>query len=219
MPNIQKVLNKDKDKVKFWPQYAIVEKEEKKEELFNKEDFNIVFTGNIGKAQGLELAIEAANQLRNTNIKWQLIGDGREEVVLKQKVKEYNLEDTVIFHGRKPESEIPQYLANADAALLILKPDPVFEMTLPAKLQTYMACGVPIIGCVSGEGKRTIDEADAGVVSNDVSVEGLVNACHEITKLSNDKYLQYCRNSQEYGISNFNRKNILNRLFDYINIL
>lgn len=213
VPNIQKHLSKDKEKVKFWPQYAVVSKEDKHIDLFNKDDFNIVFTGNIGKAQGLDLVIEAAKQLKDTDIKWQLVGDGREEDVLKQKIKDFHLEDNVIFHGRKPESEIPQYLANADAALLILKPDPVFEMTLPAKLQTYMACGVPIIGCVSGEGKRTIDEAKAGVVSKDITVEGLVKACREIISISKEEYELLCTNSINYGMNNYNKEIILKELF------
>ena len=213
VPNIQKYLKKDKEKVIFWPQYSIVAKEEKTKKLFNEKDFNIVFTGNIGKAQGLDLVIEAAKQLKDTPIKWQLVGDGREEDALKKAVHDNDLDDIVIFHGRKPESEIPQYLANADAALLILKPDPVFEMTLPAKLQTYMACGVPIIGCVSGEGKRTIDEAQAGVVSHEISVEGLVDACHQMLNKTKEEYELLKQNSLEYGFNNFNKEKLLNELF------
>lgn len=216
VPNIQNYLNKNKEKVIFWPQYAVVSKEEKRINFFNDEDFNIVFTGNIGKAQGLDLVIEAANQLRDSNIRWQLIGDGREDETLKQKVRDYRLEDIVIFHGRKPENEIPQYLANADAALLILKPDPVFEMTLPAKLQTYMACGVPIIGCVSGEGKRIIDESNAGMTSDNISVEGLVGVCQRIIHLSQDEYKELYINSIKYGVNNFNKEVILDELFKSI---
>ena len=213
VPNIQKYLKKDKEKVIFWPQYSIVSKEEKTKKLFNEKDFNIVFTGNIGKAQGLDLVIEAAKQLKETPIKWQLVGDGREEDALKKAVHDNGLDDIVIFHGRKPESEIPQYLANGDAALLILKPDPVFEMTLPAKLQSYMACGVPIIGCVSGEGKRTIDEAQAGVVSHEISVEGLVDACHQMLNKTKEEYELLKQNSLEYGFNNFNKEKLLNELF------
>lgn len=216
IPNIQKYLKNDMDKVKFWPQYSVVSKEEKTENLYNENDFNIVFTGNIGKAQGLDLVIEAADKLKETPIRWQLVGDGRELEALKKSVHEKGLDDIVVFHGRKPESAIPQYLANADAALLILKPDPVFEMTLPAKLQTYMACGVPIIGCVSGEGKRTIDESCAGVVSQDISVEGLIEACKELLNKSKEEYELLKRNSLEYGFNNFNKQKLLNELFKEI---
>ncbi len=214
--NIQQYLNVDKDRVKFWPQYSSVSREDKIKNLFNEEDFNIVFTGNIGKAQGLDLVIEAAKRLEGTPIKWQLVGNGREEDTLRKLVHENNLDEVIIFHGRRPESEIPQYLANANAALLILKPDPVFEMTLPAKLQTYMACGVPIIGCVSGEAKRTIDESKAGVVSNNISVEGLVKACQEILKKSDQEYELLRQNSLKYGLDNFNKNQLLNQLFEEI---
>lgn len=216
IPNIQKYLKNDINKAKFWPQYSVVSKEEKIRNLFNEKDFNIVFTGNIGKAQGLDLVIEAAYKLKETPIRWQLVGDGRELETLKKLVHEKGLDDIVIFHGRKPESEIPQYLANADAALLILKPDPVFEMTLPAKLQTYMACGVPIIGCVSGEGKRTIDESRSGVVSQKISVDGLVKACHEMLNKTKEEYELLKRNSLEYGFNNFNKQKLLNDLFKEI---
>lgn len=212
VPNIQNHLKTDKDKVKYWPQYSVVQKEEKKKELFNKHDFNIVFTGNIGKAQGLDLVIEAARELKDTRIRWQLIGDGRNEDLLKDKVKEYGLEDIIIFHGRKPEKEIPQYLACADAALLILKPDPVFEMTLPAKLQTYMACGVPIIGCVSGEGKRVIEESHAGIVSEQIDVKHLIEVCEKFIHLDEIEYERLCHNSSTYGKRNFDKNRLLDEL-------
>ena len=86
-------------------------------------------------------------------------------------------------------------------------------MTLPAKLQTYMACGVPIIGCVSGEGKRTIDEAQAGVVSHEISVEGLVDACHQMLNKTKEEYELLKQNSLEYGFNNFNKEKLLNELF------
>lgn len=216
IPNIQKYLTDDEDKVQFWPQYSIVSKEDPIKNLFNKQEFNIVFTGNIGKAQGLDLVIEAAIRLKNTPIKWHLVGDGREEKVLKQLVHENNLDKTIIFHGRKPESKIPQYLANANAALLILKPDPVFEMTLPAKLQTYMACGIPIIGCVRGESKRIINESKAGVVSQDISAQGLIDACKEMLNKSNHEYEVLKCNSLKYGVNNFNKDKLLNELFNNI---
>lgn len=219
VPNIQKYLNDDKDKVKYWPQYSVVKKEEKKVNLFDESKFNIVFTGNIGEAQGLDMVIEAANALKGTKIRWHLIGDGRNENRLKEKVKEYKLQNHVLFYGRKPEKDIPQYLANADAALLILKPDPVFEMTVPAKLQTYMACGVPIIGCVSGEGKRIIEESSAGIVSEDISVAGLIQTCYKYLNISGEKYNELCYHSWMYGQENFNKMDLIIELKKYINNL
>lgn len=214
--NIQRYLNEKEDKVKFWPQYAVVKKEDKKEELFEADKFNIVFTGNIGEAQGLDIVIEAAKELKNTKIRWQLIGDGRNEERLKCKVKEQDLQGIVNFHGRKPENEIPQYLANADAALLILKPDPVFEMTLPAKLQTYMACGVPIIGCVSGEGKKMIEQAKAGIVSSEINKDGLVEVCRRFLLCDDKVYKKLQENSLAFGYEHFDKNRLIDQLMHEI---
>lgn len=212
IPSIQSYLMSNYEKVVYWPQYAVVNKEEKIQELFDKDFFNIIFTGNIGESQGLELVIEAANLLKETKIRWHFVGNGRSEEKLKMKVKRYELENYIFFYGHRPENEIPQYLANADAALLILKPDPVFEMTVPAKLQTYMACGVPIIGCVSGEGKRIIEESHAGIVSEEISIDGLVKTCNKYLSLSIEEYHELCEQSLEYGDDNFNKIELINRL-------
>ncbi|WP_296876512.1 glycosyltransferase family 4 protein [Thomasclavelia sp.] len=203
---------KDKEKVKYWPQYSTVEKTDEEVSLYDKDCFNIVFTGNIGEAQGIDLAIEAANILRNEKICWHFVGDGRSKYKLVEMVKKYEIEDKVIFYGFHPENEIPKYLKDADAALLILKPDPVFEMTIPAKLQTYLACGVPILGCVSGEGKRIIEESKAGIVSDEISADGLVKVSLEFLKLDVCKLDNYKKMAFDYGNKYFNKSFLINNL-------
>ncbi len=202
----------DKDKVKYWPQYSIVEKTSEETSLYNKNDFNIVFTGNIGEAQGIDLAIEAAKVLKDEKICWHFVGEGRSKDKLIKMVKEYGIEDKVIFHGFHPENEIPKYLKDADAALLILKPESVFEMTIPAKLQTYLACGVPILGCVSGEGKRIIEESKAGIVSDEISADGLVKVSLEFLKLDESKLDNYKKMAFNYGNKYFNKLSLINNL-------
>ncbi len=203
---------KNKDKVKYWPQYSIVSKTSEDAFLYNKDFFNIVFTGNIGEAQGIDLAIEAAKILKDKKICWHFVGDGRNREKLEEMVKEYGVEERVIFHGFHPEKEIPKYLKDADAALLILKPNPIFEMTIPAKLQTYLACGVPILGCVSGEGKRIIEESQAGIVSDEISVEALVETCQKFICLNSSDLNEYKNKAYQYGEDNFNKLELIVRL-------
>ena len=202
----------DKDKVRYWPQYSTVNKTDEEVSIYDKEYFNIVFTGNIGEAQGIDLAIEAAKILKDKKICWHFVGEGRSKEKLEKLVNEYGINDRVKFHGFHPEKEIPKYLKDADAALLILKPNPVFEMTIPAKLQTYLACGVPILGCVSGEGKRIIEESKAGIVSEDISVDGLVKVCNQFIELPNDLLNEYKERSYCYGKSNFNKNKLISEL-------
>lgn len=203
---------KNKDKVVYWPQYSIVSRTNEDVSLYNKDFFNIVFTGNIGEAQGIDLAIEVANILKNEKICWHFIGEGRSREKLMNMVSEYGISDKVKFYGFHPETEIPKYLSNADAALLILKPNPVFEMTIPAKLQTYLACGVPILGCVSGEGKRIIEESGAGIVSDSISVESLVDVCQQFLILDQEELCNYKEKAFRYSGRNFNKKKLLDKL-------
>ena len=207
---------KDKDKVRYWPQYSTVNKTDEEVSIYDKDYFNIVFTGNIGEAQGIDLAIEAAKILKDKKICWHFVGEGRSKEKLEKQVNEYGINDRVKFHGFHPEKEIPKYLKDADAALLILKPNPVFEMTIPAKLQTYLACGVPILGCVSGEGKRIIEESKAGIVSEDISVDGLVKVCNQFIELPIDLLNEYKERSYCYGKSNFNKNKLISDLEKYM---
>lgn len=210
---------KNKDKVRYWPQYASVSKNQSNERLFDENDFHIVFTGNIGEAQGIDIAIEAARYLVDTKIHWHFIGDGRKKESLEKLVSEYRLENHVTFHGFKEESEIPKYLSSADMALLILKPDPVFEMTIPAKLQTYLACGVPIIGCVCGEGKRIIEESKAGLVSDEISINGLISVCEKALNLKEYELKAYGDHALTYGMTHFNKNVLLEKLNGFMNEL
>lgn len=202
----------DKEKVHYWPQYSTVSKTKEEVSMYDKEMFNVVFTGNIGEAQGIDLAIEAAYILRNEKICWHFIGDGRSKERLMKMVDNYGIDDYVKFHGFHPETEIPLYLKNADAALLILKPNPVFEMTIPAKLQTYLACGVPILGCVSGEGKRIIQDAEAGIVSYNISVDALVEVCQEFLKLNQNELDIYKEKAFRYSERFFDKEKLVIKL-------
>lgn len=217
-----KCRKKDKSKVKYWPQFSPIKRIEQNEKI-NVENkyipnkfFNITFTGNLGKAQGLDIVIRAAKKLENTNLHWNLIGDGRERKHLEEMVNELGIQNNVTFYGFVPETEIPNYLEESDIALLILKPDPIFEMTIPAKLQTYLACGLSILGCVTGEGKRIIDEAGCGITSDKVSVDDLVNNCHRLLKMDEKELILYKEKALIYSKSHFDKDSLIDDLEEYM---
>lgn len=210
----QRVTNKEK--VRYWPQYSLIEETDEKFPNYDQSKFNITFTGNIGEAQGIDLAIKTADKLKDTNIHWHFVGDGRNKGKMQELVNSLKLNDRITFHGFIEEKEIPQYLSASAAALLILKPNPVFEMTIPAKLQTYLSCGVPIIGCVSGEGKKIIEEAKCGLVSNEISSTALEKVCREMIDMTKDELDIFKSNSKKYGNEHFNKEKLVNQLEKYM---
>lgn len=154
------------DKLAFWPQFCSEPNftNVTKPKCYSDEYYNIVFTGNTGEAQGLELLVDTATKLKDTNIRWFIVGDGRAKEKLEKKVAENKLDDIVNFIGRVSESEANRYIHFADCAYLSFKKNKLFDMTLPAKLQSYMACGTPILAAAGGESARVVKEANCGFV-------------------------------------------------------
>lgn len=206
----------NKSKVKYWPQYSVVGRNNKFiNSIFDSQKFNIVFTGNIGEAQGLEIVINSAKELKNTNIIFHLVGDGRNRTYLEKEVKKNNLIDKVIFYGQVNETEIPKFLMSADMALLILNPNPIFDMTLPAKLQTYLACGCPILGCVQGISKKIIDENRVGITTDHVTVQDFIKVCKNLAENKNTIKI-YSQNAITYSQNNFNKSLLIDKLERYM---
>ena len=156
----------EREKLEFWPQFCAEPDYTNvtKPECYSDDHFNIVFTGNIGEAQGLDLLVDAAEKLKETKVRWFLVGDGRAREKIAKQVAEKGLEDTVIFIGRVSEEEANRYIHFADCAYLSFQKNELFNMTLPAKLQSYMACGTPILAAAGGESARVIREAGCGFV-------------------------------------------------------
>lgn len=156
------------DKVIFWPQYAedFYQPSESVSPLLGRDGrFTIAFTGNIGTAQGLEILPEAAGDLKNQgyDIRFVIVGEGRGKPLLDEAIRRHRVEGAFTFLGQKRPEEIPAILAGADAAYLSFSNKPLFQMTLPAKLQSYMACGMPIIASAGGEARRIIEDAACGL--------------------------------------------------------
>ena len=156
----------EREKLVFWPQFCTEPDlaNVTKPECYKEGCFNIVFTGNIGEAQGLDLLVDAAQKLRDTNVRWFLLGDGRARERITQKVTENQLDDIITFVGKVSEAEANRYTYFADCAYLSFQKNELFDMTLPAKLQSYMACGTPILAAAGGESARVIKEAQCGFV-------------------------------------------------------
>ncbi len=207
------------EKIEFFPQYAedCYEKLEKNpEDQVEKElpqGFRIIFTGNMGTSQSLETVIDAAAILKDySDIHWILVGDGRDRDRIFEYSEEKNVTDNVHFTGRKPMESMSRYLAASDVALLILRDDTLFNITLPAKAQSYMACGIPMLGCIKGAGADVIKDADCGVCCENVDGQALADAALKLYNMSNEQREQLGRNAIEYSRKYFSKEKLLDRL-------
>lgn len=125
--------------------------------------FNVVFAGNLGSVQALETVIDAATLLRDTpDVHLVLVGSGSRDAWLRAEVARRGLTN-VRLPGRFPPDELPAILAQASALLVSLSRDPTLALTVPSKVQAYLAAGRPVIAALDGEGARVVEEAGAGV--------------------------------------------------------
>ena len=208
----------EKDKLVYFPQWA--EDFYSNEEKIDKEnsDFVVTFAGNIGKAQSVDTIIKSANLAKdNKNIKWQIIGDGSEFENINKLVNEYSLQETVILVGRKPASEMPKYYSSSDALIVTLKNEDILKVTLPAKVQSYMAAGKPILAAISGEGKRIIKESNCGLVTEAEDFKGLYNNTIELYNMNVNQRNILGKCGKDYFSQNFTREKLLKELQKILN--
>jgi colanic acid biosynthesis glycosyl transferase WcaI len=126
--------------------------------------FNVVFAGNMGKAQALESVLDAAKIVadQKSEIQFVFIGSGVCVDGLKQKAADMGLTN-VLFLSRLPVSEIGGILNLADVLFVHLKKDPLFEITIPSKIQSYLAAGRPVLIGVPGDAASLVRQANAGL--------------------------------------------------------
>lgn len=209
--------------IEYWPQYAEdfyrPLKKARIKEIPSDDAFNIIFAGNIGNAQGLDILPKVATMLKENKIKrkirFNVVGDGRYKKALIEIVKTNNLDDLFNFIPKQPAHKIPEFMAACDAAFLCLIQNPLFAMTIPAKLQSYMACGMPIIASAEGETNKIINESKAGFASQAGYVEELYNNILELTSKSNEELQMIGRESRSYYDKNFNKEKLLKSMDEH----
>lgn len=190
-------LNKNK-KFLYLPSYAEDVYKNIKTKKNNK--FDLLFAGNIGPAQSVETIIEAANILKNNkNIMFHIVGDGLSYNNCVELSKKYKLKN-VKFYGYHNVNEMTKYYELADAYLITMVNNEVVNSTLPAKLQSYMLSGKPILGSISGEVKKVIEESKCGLCVDSLDYNGLAeiikeaSTSKEINSWSNNAYNYYEKN-------------------------
>ncbi len=175
--------------------------------------FVVMFAGNLGEAQSLPTIIAAALKLKEINvIHWVVIGDGRRMDWMREEVTKLGLNNCVHFLGRHPTEQMPSYFSAADILLATLKDEPAFAHTIPSKVQTYMACGRPVIAAMNGEGARVIKQSGGGLAVQAEDDQALADAVMTIYNLPEEQRQTMGKAAYVYYQNNYDRKLLLNKL-------
>ena len=173
--------------------------------------FNIMFAGNIGEAQDFETILSAAIQTQTENINWILVGDGRKLDWVRSQVKFHNLHNVIIL-GRYPIEEMPYFFRAANVMLLTLKNSLISDLTVPAKLQAYVASGKIILAAINGETKSIINEHNIGLACESGDFKSLSENARILKNLSEEQRIKMEKTSRNLYYTSYSKNVLLDNL-------
>ena len=183
----------------------------------NPNNFILLFAGNLGEAQNLDAIIKSAERIKdNKNIKYVFVGDGRRKEHLEMLVNEKKLNDTVYFLGRYPIETMPIFMKKSSVLLFSLKDELCFNLTVPSKVQFYMAQGKPILAMINGDGADLVNETNCGYVAPANDVDAFVDAINKMYDLSKDELNQLGMNGKKYYEENFTKEQRIEQLVEIL---
>lgn len=212
-----------REKVHFWPQYAEefykpVERdfaisEAVKYGIPDDDTFKVIFTGNIGTAQGLDILPRTAELLKGEHVRFVIVGDGRYLREFMDDIDSRDVSDCFIVVPRQAAEVIPILLSACDVAFVSFADDDLWKKTIPAKLQSYMACGIPVIASAGGETERIIKEAGCGICCKVGDETELARGIRQIMK---SDLVHMGHNSATYCREHFDKTKLMDEMDRYL---
>ena len=183
------------------------------------DNFSVLFAGNVGVGQAVEVIVDAAEKLRShPGIHFVVLGKGSRWDWLREQVKVRGLTNLQL-PGQYPVETMPGLMRQASALLVTLANQPIFAATVPNKVQAYMAVGRPIVACLNGEGARLVHEANAGVVVPAEDATALANAVLQLYAMSAEEREKIGQNGRAYYKEHFDYDRLTERLIDHLHEL
>lgn len=222
-PNIER-WSGDGTRMRYFPAWAEAVFDESLDQIepapelaSSRGRFNVMFAGNLGEAQDLPAILDAAKYLAHrSDIRWLIVGDGRAAGNMRAAIEKLGLQDQIMMLGRHPLERMPSFFRAADALLVSLKAEPIFNMTIPGKVQTYLATGIPLLGMLDGEGARVIIESGAGFVCRAGDGAALANLVEHLAGLSVEERKAMGLRGRTYCRREFDRNMLVGRLEQWL---
>lgn len=215
----------DKSKIRYWPNsvdsiffLAKVEDRARENILINPSKFTVMFAGNVGLAQSIETIVDAAKLLdknSHQNIQIVIVGDGSQREIMVERASNLNLSN-IHFIGHFPMSDMPKVLRCADVLLVSLSDCEIFSLTIPNKVQAYMASRLPIIACLRGDGAKVIQSANCGLVVEPENPTALAQAILSMKNMSKESREMMGSNGGKYFKKHFIHEKLIADLHNYL---
>lgn len=182
--------------------------------------FKIMIAGNLGKSQNLDAVAEAMLAMKDTKeVKWLFVGDGSRKQWLDVFISEHGLQETAFTYGRYPFAAMPAFYKAADAMLVTLKGGfPHLGMVVPARLQSYMSAGKPVLAMIGPGGADIIKEADCGLSVPAGDANGLVRVIKEQVLPDREVFKKKGQNGRSYFEKNYRMEDCINHLCEIIKV-
>lgn len=174
---------------------------------------DFLFAGNIGAAQNVACLIRAASLMdRERSFCVHIVGDGSERAACEELVEHFGLQSHVVFHGKHPLSEMVPFYRLADCFVLTMMGGGVGDATLPAKIQSYLSAGKPIVGAADGISAHMIEEAGCGLC---VPADDSVALAQAMTRVldNSEQYRERGLCGRRYYEENYTKEIFMKRLY------
>tara|TARA_B100000886_G_scaffold78999_4_gene51206 strand:- start:1746 stop:2930 length:1185 start_codon:yes stop_codon:yes gene_type:complete len=128
----------------------------------NRGNLIITYTGNLGKAQSIDCFLKSISKLSDKKFIVKVYGDGSEKNNMIKYIKKKKLNQKIFYSKPLSFNKLKKKINNSDALILFLKKGKALSNTLPAKIQTYLSFGKPIIVSSDGEAKKFVKKYGLG---------------------------------------------------------
>lgn len=195
-----------------WSESLPITNELASEVDYSDDTFNILFTGNIGEAQDFPSVLDAVEILKNENIRWIIVGNGRRKNWLEKETIKRGLTKQVILLGEFPINRMTSFYNHSQALLVSLKRDYFLSLVIPGKVQSYLMSGLPILGMVQGETEQVIKNARAGFTCIAGDGKELAKIVKKMALTSNIDRKKMAVNGKNFASQEFDRTRLLKKL-------
>lgn len=200
-------------KIEWIPNWSSITNKEAENKIDLPGEFRFTFTGNVGKVQNIENVIVGFSKIttKYPSATLNIVGDGSNLEHLKMIVETKNIEN-VYFYGRQPLELMPSYFEASNVLVISLNDEEIFNLTIPAKFQTYLSAGKPILGAINGEVKSLIDTYKIGKTASPVDTDDIASVFKYFITEDKQNFEEMILNAKRLGNTTFDKNILISKL-------